>query len=471
MKTKPATIEDVIFNPTKAVEALQNDTEIAIDLETGGLSPWNDPIAVISMYGVQSNATALLHIRGYIPDVVRDFLNKPGKLYIGHNSAGFDSLFLAVNGIDIWNNSWYDTMIGEQCAITSGRRDIRVNLQDTLARRTGVKILKGHGESSWMAEQLTEEQIKYCIEDIFYLPRIMQSQHEKVAGSPQERAITFEQGLSPIIAKMILNGLPLDMKAFIEWRNGQELQLMKAYKTIDAILGMGVNIGSSQQVKFAFKDQLDVELESTDAETLASLSEVVGPIGEVAQALSMARHARKRTGMYDDEWLEKYCLNGRVHARYWQVSTDTGRFSSSNPNLQQVPKDGRCVFGGVEGCTMVSVDYSQLEVRIAAALAKDSEMLEALGKSDIHKTVASNIFQIPFEEVSDHQRNVAKAATFTLLFGGSANGLVRYAKVNGSHLSVIDAQNIVKIFSDISRHRSSTSTCNSYGKFGITSSY
>lgn len=94
MKSKPATLEQVIFDSREAVAALAEDAEIAIDLETGGLSPWLDPIAVISMYGVQSGTTALLHVRGFLPDFLRDFLNSPGKLYIGHNCAGFDSLSL-----------------------------------------------------------------------------------------------------------------------------------------------------------------------------------------------------------------------------------------------------------------------------------------------------------------------------------------------------------------------------------------
>lgn len=448
MRARPAPLAEVIRGWEDAIRLLQFDNTIGLDLETSGLSPWKDCIAVVSLYGEQSGQTAVLHIRGKMPEELRIFLCKPHVLWVGHNVAQFDMQFLAMAGINIYGTTYFDTLIGEQMTLSSGRRDVRVNLQASVQRRLGVHLKKGMGESSWMAEELTQEQLTYCVEDVFYLPKIMDKQLAHVADTPQARAMDFEQRLIPIVARITLNGLPLNQPALDSWKSDLVVTNLEARRTINDVLSPALNVNSPLQVKKAFLEKFDLDLEKADVETLSALSEYEGPVGNVAAAILISRRAIKRTGFYDDDWVQKYVWNGYVHARFWQVGTDTFRFSSSDPNLQQIPRDGRRIFGGLLGHKVVSCDFSQLEVRVAAGIANDQDMLAALESEDIHRTVASALFDIPAEEITSQQRRVAKAATFTLLFGGSASGLVRYAKLYGAKLTDLEAKTIVYKFFD-----------------------
>lgn len=445
-RATPADVAEVVRDPQAAMYLLQHDTEIGLDLETGGLSPWRDPIAVVSMYGEQSGTTAVLHVRGRLTTALLDFLSRPKPLWIGHNVAQFDMQFLAVAGVDINAARYYDTLIGEQSTLVTGRRDVRVNLQDTTARRLGVHLKKGMGESSWMVPELSQEQLTYCLEDVFYLPKLMKAQLQKVEGTSQEKALAFEQRLFPIVARMTLNGLPIDADALNEWRKELVVKNMEARVTINDLLSPTLNVNSSMQIRRAYKERYDLDLDKADVEILMELSEHEGPIADSAQAILTSRRALKRNGFYDQDWWNKHVVNGKVHARFWQTSTDTFRFSSSDPNLQQIPRDGRKIFGGVPGHMVVAVDFSQLEVRVAAALARCSAMLEALDSGDIHTTSATYIYGVPADQVTKEMRRIAKAATFTLLFGGSASGLVRYAKLSGSHLEPTEAKRVVDAF-------------------------
>lgn len=424
--------------------ALQNDERIGVDLETGGLNPFRDPIAVVSLFGEQSENTAVLHVRGSTPWELKTWLARKHVLWIGHNVAGFDILFLAANGIRIHDTRYYDTLIAEQVTLASGRRDVRVRLQDTVARRLGVHLKKGMGESTWMAPELTDEQLTYCLEDVFYLPKLRVEQMAKIEGTPQAKALEFELRVMPVIAKLVLNGLPLDMLALEQWRKDMVVEEIAARETINALASPTLNVNSSKQIIALFTEKFGIPITSSDAETLAMLKQSETDVGKLAAAIQTSRKSRKRTGMYDNDWVDKYVDDGRVHSRFWQSSTDTFRMSSSDPNLQQIPRNGRKIFGGVYGHKMVSVDFQQLEVRVAAALAQDTAMQAALESGDIHTWVASGIFQKEQSEVTKTERQLAKAATFTLLFGGSAEGLVRYALISIGHvLPKVEAERIV----------------------------
>jgi len=117
--------------PTLATEPL-----LGIDLETSGLSPWNDQIAVITLFGQRSETTSVFHVRGSVPQVLKDFLSQP-RLLVGHNVTTFDALFLANAGVDIMAPTWFDTLIAEQVLITTSRSDVRKNLQASIKRRLG----------------------------------------------------------------------------------------------------------------------------------------------------------------------------------------------------------------------------------------------------------------------------------------------------------------------------------------------
>jgi DNA polymerase I-like protein with 3'-5' exonuclease and polymerase domains len=372
---------------------------------------------------------------------------------------------MATHGVDVFKPTWYDTLIGEGVLPSASRRDVKKNLQATLARRLKVSIkkTKGMSTSPWMAHILDDGQLEYCAEDIQFLPALMASHYEKVGEGTRERdALDFEMDLMPVTTKMVLNGLPFDFDEWDNYRDDQVEIIDHVSPILEHCLG-DVNLGSHVQLKKAFNERFGIQLESTDAEHIAEAAEDartyeilkdkydaegVGPV-VAAGALLLWKAANKRYTMYDPDWVQKYVSkDGRAHARFWQCGTETGRYSSSDPNLQQIPQDGRRMFGGLAGHQIVSVDFSQLEVRVAASIANDADLVAALDTGDIHTQVAAAIFKVPVGEISkkDPRRNIAKAATFTLIFGGSAMGLQSYARQFGSHLSMGEAQRIVTNF-------------------------
>lgn len=164
-----------------------------------------------------------------------------------------------------------------------------------------------------------------------------------------------------------------------------------------------------------------------------------GEQARVAQALLDWRHYRQRQNMFGEEWQRKYVVASptghRVHGKFWQLGTNTGRYASSEPNLQQVPSDMKACYGGHEGLVIGKSDFSGLEIRVAASIAEDAALVEAFNNGeDIHRLVASAGFGKPIDEITSEERKIAKAMSFTWLFGGSVQTFMDYASANGSHV-------------------------------------
>lgn len=426
----------VIRDWREALAVIQPGESVAWDLETGGLDPWRAPIAVISLYGERSQVPCVLHVRGSVPDEVGRFLESP-RLWVGHNVTCFDRLFLERNGIDTFADGveHYDTLVGEGVAKTSGRHDVRVNLQATIARRIGRKIAKNVDHNSWMNETLDEQQLAYCVDDVMALHRIREEQLIKVRDEKRERAMTTEQALCDVVVGMILTGLPLDLTALSAWHEESKLAMLDAGSHLRDVIGRPLvedlpagsrakeraaafNLGSPLQLKAFIADRFGVVLDNTQKAALEELAELDSDLGRFAKAVLTWRPGKKRTSMYDEDWLWKYVQSdGRIHGRFWQVGTETGRFSSTDPNLEQWPRDGRKVIGGEPGMSVVSADYDAIEVMIAAGLAKDEQLLtDCLG--DPHASLAEFMTGIPVADLKKEERRLAKAANFTMLFCG-----------------------------------------------------
>lgn len=158
------------------------------------------------------------------------------------------------------------------------------------------------------------------------------------------------------------------------------------------------------------------------------------------------RSPAQRVKMYSLDWQKEYIVDDWIHPRFWQVGTDTMRFSSSNPNIQQVPKDGRLIIGNLPGYQIVNVDYSQIEVRIAAEIAHDAALIESLKAGDAHRSIASKVFKVPEEEITFDQRRHAKSLTFALLFGGGPKLLYEFARASGQPIEMDEAMRLFNAF-------------------------
>ncbi len=237
-----------------------------------------------------------------------------------------------------------------------------------------------------------------------------------------------------VLAKMEMNGVKIDMDLLQEFSKELESQLQQKMERIYGLAGETFNINSSQQLGRILFDKLKLPVfkktktgYSTDVDVLTKLSvqhdlplEILG-----------YRNLSKLKSTYIDA-LPKliHPKTGRVHTSYNQTVTATGRLSSSDPNLQNIPirtEEGsriRQAFIPEEGWTIVSADYSQIELRILAHLSQDDTLIEAFQKDeDIHARTASEIFGVPMDKVTPSMRREAKVINFGIIYGMSAYGL------------------------------------------------
>ena len=437
---------DIIMNVNQGCELLELEDEIAYDSETTGLSPWRDHIALMQFCGRRSKTPVLIRIKdGVVPARVAKLFTDPSKLFVGHNVGQFDILFLGTHGVDWQKCQWFDTLIGEGLISTTGRRDVSRNLKNSVRRRLGQEIDKDIEHGHWDIDELSDRQKEYAAGDVIYLLDLMDEQRAKAESQGQTEALEMESELMKIVSEMTLNGLPLVRAKLNEWLDEQRVKIAESKAWCLTEFG-SINMNSWQQ-KIKAAASKGVILENTKAETLQELADFgEGYAAQLAQMFLDYAAPAQRLKMYSQGWQDMYITDDWAHPRFWQVGTDTLRFSSSDPNFQQIPKDGRKIIGNVEGLTIVSSDFSQIEVRIAAEVAEDRAMIEVLERGDAHVGIASSIYGVPPEQITDEMRIKAKAATFTLLFGGSYERLYTYARNNGSDMTKDEAYEIFTKF-------------------------
>lgn len=459
VKISPRRSVTVVRDIREACATIIPGEDVSWDLETGGLDPWRAPIAVISLYGSVSQTPIVLHLRGAMPDDVRALMSTK-RLWIGHNVTNFDRLFLEARGIDTFAmGDHYDTLVGEGVAKTSGRHDVRVNLQATIQRRIGRKIAKNADHNSWMNPDLDEDQLAYCVDDVMALHRVRQEQIEKVESEGRGRAMVTEQELTNVICAMTLNGMPLDPVALAAWHKESREAMAEAGARLREVIGRPFvedvegltakekraadpfNVGSPMQLKKFIADRFGIELKSTEKGVLEEIAEVENDLGQFVRDVLTWRPGKKRTSMYDADWVHKYVQrDGRIHPRIWQVGTETGRTSATDPNMQQWPRNGRKVLGGEPGMLVVAADYDAIEVMIAAAIARDEQLLLDCTKTDDHDgdphmALAAFMTGIDPSVMKKEERRLAKAANFTLLFGGGLNRFHQQCRLGDRSIS------------------------------------
>lgn len=451
---KTAVAPRVVRTFEEARDAFSGEDELALDLETGGFSPWRDPLHVITLYGPKSDTVAVLHYpKGRsVPTEVMLWLASFPELVM-HNGTMFDVPFLLQNGMPLAEWRLYDTLVGELAVLATGRRDVRVNLADTANRRLGKTIDKSIDHAGWGALDLSENHLAYVLGDIRYLVELKHAQlkRAKETGPGVESCVAFEMGLTKPIIKMEMNGLPVDLKAIDAYFESQQGKMVAAQQYLAEKLGP-ILLSSSKQLKAALGEKFgEKQFPDTKAERLMGYVMFGGELGAVCEALLTWRLVTQRRNMFGSDWRDAHAVwhdgHYRVHGKFWQIGTTTGRMSSSQPNLQQVPRDMRMCFGNRPGWAVGKTDYAAIEVRVAAALAPDEVMIAAFNEGkDIHRVVASAGFGKPYDEITKEERSIAKAMSFTLLFGGSVQTFRAYASSHGSQISVEDAERAIASF-------------------------
>lgn len=477
---KGAKVQRIITEWPEAVTWLEKETGwIGLDLETSAgihgtaLDVWKGRIAVLGLYGPEHETAVVINCAGFVDEDIVAWLSLPHK-FTTHNGATFDLLYLVNAGVDISKWDIYDSLIGEQVVAGTDRKGIKKDLGSSIKRRLNVDVSKVADQTAWLTDQLTETQTRYVAEDISFLPALRQAHYEKAIetdikwgknefyGTGVVDALQFEMSILPAVVQMESRGIPVDVEAFRAYGAAQSDIEAATKAKLDEMFGDSeINWGSWQQIKKQFLKRFDAPLASTQEDDLKDLADMLqgSPVAEAALTLVEHKHAKKRAGMYTEAFLEKYTVNDAegipwLRGRFRQTGTDTGRFSSADPNMQQFPKEKgegngmRHVFGNHPDFDIVAIDYSQIEVRVAANEAEDHDLIKLLETDDIHRMIASTVFGIPPSEVTKDQRQLSKAMSFCLIFGGGAYTLHNYAKIYGVDLPVSKAAPIIIDFFD-----------------------
>ncbi len=263
----------------------------------------------------------------------------------------------------------------------------------------------------------------------------------------------IEIPLLTVLARVERNGVVIDSDMLMQ--QGHELKIKMQEIEIEAhdLAGETFNIASPKQIQTILYDKMGLPVLAKTPKGQPSTAESV--LQELAENYKLPKLILEHRGMSKlcSTYTEKLpqMINpktGRVHTSYHQAIAATGRLSSSNPNLQNIPirtPEGRKIrqaFIAPDGYTMVAADYSQIELRIMAHLSGDKGLLDAFAKGqDIHKTTAAEVFSVPIDEVDNDQRRAAKAINFGLIYGMSAFGLAKQIGVGRS-----EAQEYVELY-------------------------
>jgi DNA polymerase-1 len=368
---------------------------------------------------------------------LRPILEDPKSEKVGQNLK-YDMLVLQRAGVEL-GGPVTDTMILSYL-LESGERNHNL---DELSRRlldhTMIPIgaLIGKGKAQLTMDQVEVPKVAtYAIEDVDAAWRI----EAILAPKVREEGLwglyaDLERPLIAVLARMEAVGVAVDVGRLrkLSAEFAARLEVIKA--EIYALAGRAFNIGSAPQLRQVLFDELGLPPTkktpkgepSTDAEVLEELA----PKHPLPRLIVQHRQLEKLKGTYLDTLPDLVHEDGRIHSSFSQVVAATGRLSSSDPNLQNIPvrtEDGRQIrqafVAGARGWSLLTADYSQIELRILAHFSKDPQLVRAFEEDrDIHSFVASEIFGVPEDQVDATQRRMAKTVNFGVIYGLSGYGL------------------------------------------------
>ncbi|WP_448144043.1 DNA polymerase I [Pseudomonas silesiensis] len=438
---------------------------IAFVTETNGSDAQHSQLVGLS-FSVAANEAAyipLTHSYMGVPEqldrdtvllALKPLLENPNQLKVGQH-AKFETNILAncaiggdqSNGIIVQGIA-YDTMLESYVLdSTATRHDM-----DSLAlkylgqSKTDIHEIAGKG-----VKQLTFDQISlelagpYAAEDADVTFRLHLALQEKLAATPSLGKVLndIEMPLMPVLARIERQGALVDanLLGIQSVELGEKLVALE--REAFAIAGEEFNLGSPKQLGVILYEKLGLPVLSKTAKGQASTAEAV--LAELAEqdyplpkVLMQYRSLSKLKSTYTDRLPEQInARTGRIHTSYQQAVAATGRLSSIDPNLQNIPirtAEGRRIrqaFVAPKGYKLLAADYSQIELRIMAHLAKDEGLLYAFRNDlDVHKATAAEVFGVELEAVTTDQRRSAKAINFGLIYGMSAFGLAKQIGVD-----------------------------------------
>ncbi len=456
------------YHKIKGKEAVQElvdylllQKEICFDTETTDLDAMKAELVGLSFAYVEGEAY-------YIPvsserkdtaeilDLLRPILENESIIKIGQN-VKYDMLVLKNYGIEL-KGVLYDTMLAHYLIEPEGKHGMDWLAQQYLNYKpvsiTELIGKKGKGQGN-MRDVDEDEVTAYAAEDADITLKLKGKLDPILHANGLGKLFDeVENPLIRVLADMEFEGVRIDTSSLAELSVTLENESREIEKRVYELAGVRFNLASPKQLGEVLfeKLKLDPKAKKTKTGQYATGEEILSKLAdehEIAQAIMDHRQMIKLKSTYVDAL--PTMINpktGRIHTTYNQFVAATGRLSSINPNLQNIPirtDRGREIRKAFvprdENHVLLSADYSQIELRLMAAFSKDESMLEAFRKGrDIHATTAAKIFKVPLEEVTSDMRRKAKTANFGIIYGISAFGLAQRLAIPRSEAKeIIDA--------------------------------
>ena len=420
-----------------------------LDTETTDIDPMRAELVGMSFSFAENQAfyVPVPANRDEAQKIVNEFkevLENEQTLKIGQNMK-YDILVLANYGINV-KGPMFDTMVAHYVLQPELRHNMDYLAEIYLHYRTIhiEELIGAKGKNQGNMRTLPPEAVyKYACEDAdvtLKLQRVLEKElHDSGASS---LFYDIEMPLVPVLAYMEKNGVRVDTDALKETSQHFTTRMNQIEKEIHELAGGEFNVSSPKQVGEVLFDKLKIINKAKKTKTgqyvtseevlegLRSKHDIVGKILDY-------RGLKKLLSTYIDALpLLINPKTGKIHTSFNQTVTATGRLSSSNPNLQNIPirnedgKEIRKAFIPEEGCEFFSADYSQIELRIMAHLSGDQNMIDAFHEGDdIHAATAAKVYKIGMDEVTREQRSKAKTANFGIIYGISVFGLAERMNV------------------------------------------
>ena len=433
------------------VERLQQADLISFDTETDALDAMRARLVGISL-AVEPGRAAYIPVGHDYPgapaqlpmqqvlDALRPVLQDPAKKKLGQHGK-YDLHVLRRHGVQV--QGYHDDTMLESFVLnsTATRHDM-----DSLALRyLGYNTIKFEDVAGKGAKQIPFSQVgideasRYAAEDADITLRLHHALQPQLLAEPALESVYrgIEMPLVPVLASIEANGVRVDTDELRRQSQDLSSRMLAAQQKATELAGRSFNLDSPKQLQAVLFDELKlpavVKTPKGQPSTNEEALEAIADQHELPRVILEYRGLAKLRSTYTDKLPEMVNPDtGRVHTSYHQSGAATGRLSSSDPNLQNIPirtEDGRRIrraFIAPEGFQLLAADYSQIELRIMAHLSEDPGLVRAFEQgADVHRATAAEVFGRTLEEVTPNERRAAKAINFGLMYGMSAFGLAR----------------------------------------------
>ncbi|MCC5795816.1 MAG: DNA polymerase I [Methylophaga sp.] len=370
---------------------------------------------------------------------LKPLLENPNKLKVGQNLK-YDRHVLLNHGVDLQGIA-HDTMLQSYVLDSTATRHDMDSLAEKYLSRSTIHFedIAGKGKKQLTFNQIgLDEATPYACEDADITLQLHQKLWPQIEAIPSLAEVYkhLEMPLLPVLNTLERNGVHIDIFMLQQQSDNLAHDIDRLEKQAHESAGEVFNLGSPKQLQAILydKQQLPVRKKTPKGQPSTAeevLQELADDGYELPQIIMQYRSLSKLKSTYTDKLPQMVNHStGRVHTSYHQAVTATGRLSSSDPNLQNIPirtETGRRIreaFVAADGAKILAADYSQIELRIMAHLSGDASLLKAFAEGeDIHRHTASEIFNVDLQAVTADQRRSAKAINFGLIYGMSAHGL------------------------------------------------